>query len=88
MAWQKVVMSMPMVEVLNGSFKLNSLFLLYLPYYLDFAEYTGNRRILMPSFFHDMMYFFYRFIGNYQLINDSIKLEADKNKNTFISWTS
>ena len=50
---------------------MNSLFCLYLPYYLDFAEYTGKRRIIMPSLFHSIMNMFYRTLGSYSLINEN-----------------
>ncbi len=52
----------------------NLLFLLYLPYYIDFAEYTGSRRIMMPSFFHSITYAVYRIMGTYRLINDNQKV--------------
>lgn len=54
---------------------MNSLFTLYLPYYLDFAEYTGNRRIIMPSLFHSIMNMFYRTLGSYSLINENDVLD-------------
>lgn len=59
---------------------LNFLLCIYLPYYLEFAEYTGNRKIIMPSLFHNLMYISYRLLGKYTLINDSIKLEANYKK--------
>lgn len=58
---------------------LNNLFLLYLPYYLDLAEYSGKRRILMPSYFHTFIYTIHRFIGNFKLINENNKLDIDIN---------
>ena len=63
---------------------MNSLFCLYLPYYLDFAEYTGKRRIIMPSPFHSIMNMFYRILGTYSLINDSVKLEKNRDNNTYV----
>lgn len=63
---------------------MNSLFCLYLPYYLDFAEYTGKRRIIMPSFFHNIMNIFYRMLGTYRLINDSVKLEKNIDTPSYI----
>ncbi len=63
---------------------MNSLFCLYLPYYLDFAEYSGKRRIIMPSQFHSIMNMFYRILGTYSLINDSVKLEKNRDNNTYV----
>lgn len=44
----------------------------YLPYYLDFAEYRGERRIIMPSIFHRVLYWLFRAMGSYQVINSVI----------------
>ena len=44
----------------------------YLPYYLDFAEYRGDRRIVMPSIFHRVLYWLFRAMGSYQVINSEI----------------
>lgn len=63
---------------------MNYIFCIYLPYYLDFAEYTGKRRIIMPSFFHTIMNIFYRILGTYTLINDSVKLVKSRDNNTYI----
>ena len=41
----------------------------YLPYYLDFAEYRGDRRIVMPTFFHRVLYLLFRVVGSYRVIN-------------------
>lgn len=41
----------------------------YLPYYLDFAEYRGDRRIVMPTQFHRVLYLLFRVVGNYRVIN-------------------
>ena len=59
---------------------IDSLFLLYLPYYVDFAEYRGDRRIVMPSLFHEITYKVFQIIGNYQIINDGLPLDNNNDK--------
>ncbi len=64
---------------------LNTLFFLYLPYYLAFPEYTGERKILMPSYFHSIIKLLFKILGNYKFINESCKLErVDSNGNNYI----
>ena len=63
------------LDINTNLFIMNSLFCIYLPYYLDFAEYTGERRIIMPSLFHTIMKVFYGIIGNYRLINENEVLD-------------
>ena len=59
---------------------IDSLFLLYLPYYVDFAEYRGDRRIVMPSRFHEITYKIFQIIGSYQIINDGSPLDNNNDK--------
>ena len=59
---------------------IDSLFLLYLPYYVDFAEYRGDRRIVMPSRFHEITYKVFQIIGSYHIINDGSPLDNNDDK--------
>ena len=64
---------------------LNSLFFLYLPYYISFPEYTGEKRIIMPSYFHSIVNKMFSIFGKYRLINESVKLNnVDKNGKPYI----
>ena len=58
--YSSIVKLLAYLDITTNLFIMNSLFCLYLPYYLDFAEYSGKRRIIMPSFFHSIMNIFYR----------------------------
>ena len=70
------------IRVVNQFNIIDALFLLYLPYYLDFAEYRGDRRIVMPSLFHRITYKVFQIIGSYQIINDGPALDnIDNNDN-------
>lgn len=70
----------PLIRDVNQYNIIDSLFLLYLPYYVDFAEYRGDRRIVMPSLFHAITYKVFQIIGNYQIINDGLPLDNNNDK--------
>jgi len=70
----------PLIRDVNQYNIIDSLFLLYLPYYVDFAEYRGDRRIVMPSLFHEITYKIFQIIGSYQIINDGLSLDNNNDK--------
>ncbi len=49
---------------------INYLFLLYLPTYLEFAEYTGNRKLSLENIFFKPFCYFFKLIGNYEIFNE------------------
>ena len=70
----------PLIRDDNQYNIIDSLFLLYLPYYVDFAEYRGDRRIVMPSRFHEITYKIFQIIGSYHIINDGSPLDNNNDK--------
>jgi len=47
----------------------NYFFLFYLPYYIDFPEFTGKRKICLNNIFLKKIAKFFKLIGNYNIIN-------------------
>ena len=57
---------------------LNNLFLLYLPSYLEFSEFKGNRKLYLYNPILKNLSSLFNFIGNYKIINDNKCIENDK----------
>ena len=57
---------------------LNNLFLLYLPSYLEFAEFKGNRKLYLYNPLLKKFSLLFNLIGNYQILNDN---DNDNNNN-------
>lgn len=56
----------------------NNLFLLYLPYYLEFSEFKGNRKLNLYNPLLKFISFFMKFIGDYKIINNNNCIKNDK----------
>jgi hypothetical protein len=57
---------------------LNNLFLLYLPSYLEFSEFKGNRKLYLYNPILKKLSSLFNFIGDYKIINDNKCIENDK----------
>ena len=57
---------------------LNNLFLLYLPSYLEFSEFKGNRKLYLYNPILKKLSSLFNFIGDYKIINDNECIENDK----------
>ena len=64
---------------------LNNLFLLYLPSYLEFSEFKGNRKLYLYNPILKKFSLLFNFIGNYQLINDNDNKNIENNKQYLIA---
>lgn len=62
--------------IINSNF--NNLFLIYLPSYLEFSEFKGNRKLYLYNPLLKLISFFMKFIGDYKIINDNKCIENNK----------
>lgn len=62
--------------IVNSRF--NNLFLLYLPSYLEFSEFTGNRKLYLYNPFLKMFSFLFKLVGDYKIINDNKCIQNNK----------
>ena len=60
------------------NYYINNLFLLYLPSYLEFSEFTGNRKLCLKNILFKPFCYFFKLIGNYELINEYKIINNDK----------
>lgn len=58
--------------------KFNNLFLLYLPSYLEFSEFKGNRKLCLKNILFKPFCYFFKLIGNYEIMNDYKIITNDK----------
>ena len=64
--------------IFKQNFYINNLFLLYLPSYLEFSEFTGNRKLYLYNPLLKMFSFLFKFLGDYKIINDNKCIENNK----------
>jgi len=64
--------------IFNKNFYINNIFLLYLPSYLEFSEFTGNRKLYLYNPFLKFFSFFIKSIGYYKIINTNEYIEKNK----------
>ena len=64
--------------IFKQNFYINNLFLLYLPSYLEFSEFKGNKKLCLENVLFKPFCYLFKLIGNYEIINDYKIISNDK----------
>ena len=64
--------------IFKSNSNFNYLFLLYLPSYLEFSEFKGNRKLNLYNQLLKLNAYIFKYFGYYKIINDNTCIENDK----------